>query len=210
MVLYLSSQKFGDNNDFLKKWINNHNNKILLIFNALDAKGQDRINNNIREDIGLLEEIGFEVTVIDLKKYFDKYDELNRICQNYNTFCVMGGNVFVLRQAMKYSGFDTFLKKISNNDNYLYIGYSAGGCVLSKRLDMFESVDEPIDFYNKGEIVYDGIGFINYTFIPHYKSNYHKAYLIDEIVDTCKKDNIEYKAFRDGEAIIEKLNGGGN
>ena len=179
---------------------------ILLVFNALDAKGQDKINNNVREDMNLLKQIGFEVTVIDLKEYFDKFDELNKICQNYNTFCVMGGNVFVLRQAMKYSGFDTFLKKISNNDNNLYIGYSAGSCVLSKRLDIFESVDEPIDFYNKGEIVYDGIGFINYTFIPHYKSNYHKAYLIDEIVDTCKKDNIEYKAFRDGEVIIENVN----
>ena len=54
MILYLSSQKFGDNNDFLKKWINDHNNKILLIFNALDAKGQDKINNNVNEDISLL------------------------------------------------------------------------------------------------------------------------------------------------------------
>ena len=175
MILYLSSQKFGDKYDYLKRWISNHNNKILLIFNALDAKGQDKINNNVKEDINLLRQIGFEVTVIDLKEY---------------------------------SGFDTFLKKISNNDNYLYIGYSAGSCVLSKRLDIFESVDEPIDFYNKGKIIYEGIGFIDYTFIPHYKSNYHKAYLIDEIVNICEKDNIEYKAFRDGEVIIENVNGG--
>ena len=62
MVLYLSSLKFGDNNDFLKKWINNHNNKILLVFNALDAKGQDKINNNVREDMNLLKQIGFELT----------------------------------------------------------------------------------------------------------------------------------------------------
>ena len=203
MILYLSSQKFGDKYDYLKRWISNHNNKILLIFNALDAKGQDKINNNVKEDINLLRQIGFEVTVIDLKEYFGKHDELNKICQNYNAFCVMGGNVFVLRQAIKYSGFDTFLKKISNNDNYLYIGYSAGSCVLSKRLDIFESVDEPIDFYNKGKIIYEGIGFIDYTFIPHYKSNYHKAYLIDEIVNICEKDNIEYKTVCNGDVIIE-------
>lgn len=210
MILYLSSQKFGDKCDFLKKWINNHNNKILLIFNALDAKGQDKINNNVKEDISLLREIGFEVTTIDLKEYFDKYEELNKICHNYNTFCVMGGNVFVLRQAMKYSGFDTFLNELTNNNNYLYIGYSAGSCVLSKELNILKTVDEPIDFYNKGEILYDGIGLIGYIFIPHYKSNYHKAYLIDEIVDTCKKDKIKYKAFRDGEVIIEDTNGDGN
>ena len=207
MVLYLSSQKFGKNNIFLKEWIKNHNNKILLIFNALDAKAKEKISNNIKEDVILLEKIGFDVDIIDLKDYLDKYDELKKICQNYYAFCVMGGNVFVLRQAMKYSGFDVFLKEINKDDDYLYIGYSAGCCVLSKDLHIFESVDEPIDFYNKGEIIYDGIGLISYTFIPHYKSNYHKAYLIDEIVNQCKNEKINYKAFKDGEVTIENIKG---
>ena len=208
MILYLSSQKFGDNYDFLKEWINKNNNKILLIFNALDAKEKDKITNVVKEDIKLLEQIGFEVKVVDLKEYFDKYEELKQLCKNFNTLCVIGGNVFVLRAAMKYSSFDRFLKEISNDDNYLYMGYSAGSCVLSKKLDILKAVDEPIDFYDKGEIIYDGIGLIKYTFIPHYKSNYHKAYLIDEIVNTCEKDKIEYKAFCDGEVIIERTNGG--
>ena len=206
MILYLSSQKFGDKYDYLKRWISNHNNKILLIFNALDAKGQDKIDNNVKEDITLLEQIGFEVTVIDLKEYFDKNEELRKLCRKYNSFCVMGGNVFVLRQAMKYSGFDCFLEDIKNDDNYLYIGYSAGSSVLSKKIDVLKLADDPIDFYNKGEIIYDGIGFIDYVFIPHYKSNYHKAHLIDEIVNTCEKDNIKYKAFTDGNVIIENTN----
>lgn len=203
MVLYLSSQKFGKDEFYLKEWINNHNNKILLIFNAMDAKGKEKINNNIKEDVSLLEKIGFDVNVIDLKEYFDKYAKLKQICKNYHAFCVMGGNVFVLRQAMKYSGFDTFLKEIKEKDNYLYIGYSAGCCVLSEQLDILKTVDEPIDFYNKGEIIYDGIGLISYTFIPHYKSNYHKAHLIDEIVNKCKNEKINYKAFKDGEVTIE-------
>ena len=206
MVLYLSSQKFGNDDSFLKKWIKNYNNRILLIFNALDAKGQDKIDNNVKEDITLLEQIGFEVTVIDLKEYFDKNEELRKLCRKYNSFCVMGGNVFVLRQAMKYSGFDCFLEDIKNDDNYLYIGYSAGSSVLSKKIDVLKLADDPIDFYNKGEIIYDGIGFIDYVFIPHYKSNYHKAHLIDEIVNTCEKDNVEYKAFTDGNVIIENTN----
>ena len=68
----------------------------LVTFQTLDAKGQDRISNNVKEDINLLNQIGFEVTIIDLKEYFGKYDGLNKICQNYNAFCVIGGNVFVL------------------------------------------------------------------------------------------------------------------
>ena len=203
MILYLSSQKFGKETTFLKEWIKKHNKKILLIFNALDAKGKEKIDNNINEDKSLLEEIGFEVTIIDLKEYFDRASDLIKICQNYSAFCVMGGNVFVLRQAMKYSGFDTFLKDISNRKEYLYIGYSAGSCVLAKELSLLKNVDEPIDFYNRGEIIYDGIGLIDYIFIPHYKSDYHKAHLIEKCVETCKRDKNKYKALTDGEVLIE-------
>ena len=104
----------------------------------------------------------------------------------------MGGNVFVLRQAMKYSGFDVFLKEIKENDNYLYIGYSAVSCVLSKQLDILKTVDEPIDFYNKSEIIYDGIGLISYTFIPHTNTNwlaciYDVHYLNSYKMGTFKK-----------------------
>ena len=104
---------------------------------------------------------------------------------------------------MKYSGFDRYLKKISKDDNYLYLSYSAGSVVLSKKIDMFKIVDEPIDFYNKKEIIEEGLNLIDYLFIPHYKSNYHNAHLIDEIVNNCKNNNIKYKAFKDGEYIIE-------
>jgi len=207
MILYLSSQKFGDNCNFLKEWIKEHNNKVLLIFNALDTKGKDKTIKIVEEDIILLEQIGFKVETVDLKEYFGRYEELKQKCKEFNAFCVIGGNMFVLRQAMRYSGFDEFLKEISGDDNYLYIGYSAGGCVLTKNMRIFEIVDEPINFYNKGEIIYDGIGLIKYTFIPHYKSGYHKAYLIDEVVNTCQKENIEYKALNDGEIIIERING---
>ena len=65
MLLYLSSQKLGNHVDVLKKWIKEHDNKILLIFNALDAKGQDVINKNVLEDKKLLEEIGFDVSICD-------------------------------------------------------------------------------------------------------------------------------------------------
>lgn len=41
MLLYMSSQKFGNDTEILKNWIKNHNNKIVIIPNALDAKGED-------------------------------------------------------------------------------------------------------------------------------------------------------------------------
>ena len=121
MILYISSKKFGSKTDFLKNWINNNNNRILLIANALDAKDKIKIENNIEKDKKILNEIGFDVTVVDLKQYFNNQEKLVKDFSKYNAYCVIGGNVFVLRQAMKLSGFDEYLKSISNDNNYLYI-----------------------------------------------------------------------------------------
>lgn len=115
----------------------------------------------------------------------------------------MGGNVFVLRQAMKYSGFDEFLYQKSLDNDFLYIGYSAGSCVLCENLKIFDRVDEPIKFYGKNEILYNGLNFIDYIFIPHYESDYHKVNLIQEVFEKCKIENKKFKAVRDGEVIVK-------
>lgn len=202
MLLYLSSQKLGNRVDVLKKWIKEHDNKILLIFNALDAKGQDVINKNVSEDKKLLEEIGFDVSVCDLKNYFDCPEKLRADFTQYHAFCVMGGNVFLLRQAMKYSGFDQFLKGISSSD-YLYIGYSAGSVILSKDLSGFLGIDDEIFYRLKEDLLYEGLSLIDYLFIPHYQSNYRKVELIHNLVEDCKKNDIRFQAVRDGDVIIK-------
>lgn len=205
MILYISSKYFGNNTNFLKNWIKENNNKILLIPNALDAKDVVKIKNNIENDTRLLNEIGFEVKVVNLKDYFHNQEKLMQDFSSYKACCVIGGNVFVLRQAMHLSGFDKYLETISNVSNSLYIGYSAGGCVLCDELDIFNKVDEPISFYEKDNIIYKGLGFIDYTFIPHYKSDYHKVHLIDDLVEKCINENIKFKALKDGDILIEYL-----
>lgn len=205
MILYLSSQKLGNKTEILKKWIDKNDNKILLVFNALDTKPEEKVASNIKEDTILLQEIGFNVTVIDLKDYFNKKEKLKEKLRNYNACLIMGGNVFVLRQAMKYSGFDEWLYQKSKNEDFLYVGYSAGSCIVGKDMRIFEKVDEPIKFYDKNNIIFEGLGFIDYTFIPHYKSDYHKVHLIEETVEKCKSENKKYKAVRDGEVIIENI-----
>jgi dipeptidase E len=201
----MSSQKFGKDTHFLSDWINKHDNKIVIIPNALDAKGEEKLQENLKEDIELLKNIGFDVTVIDLKKYFGQYNKLREELLKYNACCVMGGNVFVLNKAMNLSGFDIFLKEKKNDDNYLYIGYSAGSCVLSRNLEKLDIVDEPIKFYDESNVNYNGLGFVDYVIIPHYKSNYHKANLILEAVEKCKNENIEFKTIQDGEVLIEQI-----
>ncbi|MBP3708722.1 MAG: Type 1 glutamine amidotransferase-like domain-containing protein [Clostridia bacterium] len=202
MKLYLSSYRLGNDSQYLKDWISNNDNKILLIPNARDAKKNAEVEKNkIATHKKILEELGFEVRILDLKEYFKDNEKLKEDIENYNAFCAIGGNAFVLRQAMKLSGFDKYLIDNINNKNILYIGYSAGSCVVSKCLDGLQYVDEPINPYNNDEIIYEGINLVDYTIAPHYKSDNKESKLIDNVVDYLENNNINYRALRDGDVI---------
>lgn len=207
MLLYLSSYQLGNKTEILKEWIENNDSKILLIPNARDLKIQDDTEKEkINQYIKMLEDVGFDVTLLDLKNYFNNKKKLYEDIRGYNAFCVTGGNVFVLRQAMKLSGFDDFLKNHRTNSEMLYVSWSAGSCVMTDNLDGLQLVDEPINPYNSDDVIYEGLGFVNYSIAPHYKSDHKESQLIDYVVDYMKKNNIQYKAISDGEVIIEYIN----
>ncbi|MBR2240297.1 MAG: Type 1 glutamine amidotransferase-like domain-containing protein [Clostridia bacterium] len=207
MELYISSYKLGNKTDFIKKWNNEHNcNNILLITNARDTYVQDDIEKNrVLEDIHMLECIGFNVEVLDLKKYFDNTNALEEKLKKYKAFCVIGGNVFVLRKAMELSGFDNFLIKKRNSD-VLYIGYSAGSCVLSSNLSGLELVVPAINPYTSDYVNYSGLGFVREIIVPHYKSKHKSSKMIDDVIEYLEKNHLKYKTVQDGEVIIKNLN----
>lgn len=205
MKLYLSSYKLGNKTEELKKWIKEHNNKICLIPNSRDIYPEsERKTAGIQADVKDLTDLGFDVTIISLKDYFDKKEELLKRLEEFNAFYLIGGNVFALRQAMHLSGFDKYLETIRNNPNYLYAGYSAGICVLAKDMHGLDICDDPnINPYGI-ETIWDGLGYFDYIFLPHYKSDHKETKLIDDSVEYCEKNNIKYKTLHDGDVIIEK------
>ena len=206
MKLYLSSYKVGNKAEELKKWIVEHNNKICLIPNSRDIYPEgERKTEGIQKDVKELEDLGFEVTVISLKDYFNNKEELYERLEKFSAFYVIGGNTFALRQAMFLSGFDKFLKSIENNPNYLYAGYSAGICVLAKDMHGLDVCDDPnINPYGI-ETIWEGLGYFDYIFLPHYKSNHKETKLVDECVEYCNKHNIRYKTLHDGDVIIQDV-----
>ena len=206
MKLYLSSYKVGNKAEELKKWIVEHNNKICLIPNSRDIYPEgERKTEGIQKDVKELEDLGFEVTVISLKDYFNNKEELYERLEKFSAFYVIGGNTFALRQAMFLSGFDKFLKSIENNPNYLYAGYSAGICVLAKDMHGLDVCDDPnINPYGI-ETIWEGLGYFDYIFLPHYKSNHKETKLIDDSVEFCIKNNIKFKTLRDGDVILEDI-----
>lgn len=205
MKLYLSSYKLGNDIELLKEWVKN-NNKMLVIPNALDVfEDSEKKTNGILDKCKDLQELGFETQILDLRNYFNKEDELRSYLQDYNSFYVLGGNVFVLRQAMKLSGFDNYLNDISKLDNYLYAGFSAGICVLAKDLHGIHLADKPEkDPYNYGNIIWDGIGIIDYMPVPHFDTPEHpESHLMYDVVKYLQDNNLPYQTLRDGDVIIE-------
>ncbi len=203
MKLYLSSYKLGNDISYLKGWIKENDNKILMISNSRDYKAFDEEEQEkLKYNIKILEDVGFKVTLLDLREYFDDNEKLAGDIKNYNAIYVRGGNVFVLRKAMGLSGFDKYLIDNRENDNILYIGESAGTCVLGKTLTGLDILDEPVNVYNNDLVMYEGIGLLDFTPVLHYKSEYVGVKMVDDTVKYMEKNNIKYKTIKDGEVII--------
>ena len=136
-----------------------------------------------------LETLGFNVELLDLRNYFGKSNELVNLLERIHTFYVAGGNTFVLRKAMRLSGFDELLKQYANNDNYLYSGYSAGAYLLSKDMHGVAVMDEiDADLYESGlPPIDEGIGFIDETIIPHFQSDHKETEAASRAVEYCEK-----------------------
>ena len=192
MKLYLSSYKLGNKTNELKKWLENSDNKkIALIPNSRDVfPDGERKNIGIQNDTKELEELGFEVILIDLKMYFGRKKELEKDLQDIKAFYVIGGNTFVLRKAMNLSGFDELLLEYSKNKDYLYAGYSAGICCLCKDMKGLAIMDEPdADPYDSGlPPMYNGIGFIEEILIPHFESDHKETELASKAVEHCQEN----------------------
>ena len=205
MKYYLSSYKIGNGAQKLKRLLGG-NNRVGYIPNALDFSKADpeRREKHIKSDIDDLKRIGLKVDVLDLKDYFGKRKKLREKITQFGGVWISGGNVFVLRQAMKLSGLDALLKELSKREDFLYGGYSAAGCVLSPDLHAYEIVDDPTDMPYPGtkRVIWKGIGLIDYAFLPHYDSDHPESEDISREVQYCKEHNIAYKTLRDGEVII--------
>jgi len=203
MLLYLSSYKLGNEIEVLKNWIKNHENRIILIANSRDWSPESAEKEaSIERDSLSLQQLGFEVKRLDLRQYFGKEEQLKKDLEGYYAFYVIGGNTFTLRLAMKYSGFDNYLKEISSNPKYLYAGYSAGICVLAPRLNGLDLVDEPINPYNNDGAIYEGVNILDFVPVPHYKSDHPESHLVDKVVDLFEEKKVKYKALKDGDVII--------
>ena len=201
MKFYLSSYKIGKKTEKLKELIGGK--KIGFIPNALDHVEPKARKESNEKNMKALSDLDIDVEMLDLKDYFGKKAKLKKKIDSLGGVWVRGGNTFVLRQAMKLSGFDDLIKNL-DRDNFLYSGYSAGICILAPSLKALQQVDDPtiMPYKEHKEVIWDGLGILDYIILPHYKSDHPESADIDKEVEFCKKNNIPFRTLQDGEVII--------
>jgi len=206
MKYYLSSYRLGNELDKLKKLVQLTSGNFAYIPNALDFTKADpeRRKAHVKEDMQNFGKYCSKIELLDLKEYFEKTDELRNKIDSLGGLYISGGNVFVLRQAMKISGLDKIILDSQDRDNFLYSGYSAGVCVLTPNLGSYAIVDNANDFpYSQiNKQVWEGLGILNFAFEPHYHSDHPESKSVDKEILHCIDNKILFKAYKDGEVLI--------
>lgn len=211
MKFYLSSLFLGDQEHIekLKKWLaETKKPKIAYIDNALDGYGINNRRVQARKDnFKTLEDVGFVVELLDLSDYFHRSEELVEVLNGFDAVYVFGGNTFVLNRVVKLSGFDVALDAVRTiNKNFIYIGFSAGVCILQENLKGTAFNDEP-EVNPYGDIeqefdIYKGLCYFEESFVVHYVDSEVEPKEQQQELDYYKKNSLEFKTLKDGEVII--------
>ena len=190
--LYLSSFRLGDHPERLLELVDA--GPVAVIANAVDAAPVEVRAEAVARELTALSELGFDAEEVDLRR-----DDPS-ILERYALLWVRGGNVFVLRNALAASGADDVIRTLLTEDATVYAGYSAGPCVLGPTLRGFELVD---DVGAVAEPVWDGLGVLDFVFVPHVDSPDHpESEACGRLATMLAERGVPHRTFRDGEVLV--------
>jgi dipeptidase E len=203
MRLFLSSYRAGNHEKDLQEFIGSID-KVAVITNAKDYKTDEDPKIKLQENFDWWRAIGLEPAEIDLRPYFHK-SGAEKLLAKHNFIWLSGGNVFLLRRALKYSGLDIFLGDKARQNEIILGGESAGAIIMGPTLKYSET-EEDEDSPNyvpepyKKAVIWGGLDLISYVPVPHYKTPDYIG--IDEYIDHLEKEEIPHKKMTDDQAII--------
>jgi dipeptidase E len=200
MKLYLSADGVGDEPQKLIDFAGN-GARVGVIVNAADlhtpAERQDRLDTELAE----MQELGFEPEELYLRAYFKDEAGLEAKLRELDMVWVRGGNVFVLRRAMRASGFDKVGTDLIRNGKLVYAGYSAGAVAAGYTLQGVQRMDDFIKVPEgyPDEVIWEGLELISEAVVPHFGSS-DKA---GAVIDDHGAHNRPCRPLRNGEVIVK-------
>ncbi len=205
MRLYLSSFRMGDHPEHLVSLVGDDRRRTVVVANAMDDAPADIRRAGVERELAALGELGFDAAELDLRDYFDEPERLRRDLAGVALAWLRGGNVFMLRYALRRSGGDSVFRDLLASDALVYGGYSAGPCVLSPSLRGLEAVDdaEAVGRIYGAEPVWEGLGVLAEAFVPHVQSPGHlESAALDLVAARYGAAGIPHRVLRDGQALV--------
>jgi dipeptidase E len=202
MRMYLSSFKLGNKPEEFQRLVG-PDRRAAIIMNALDNFPNQRAIW-LDGQIDALNNLGFSVTELDLRLHFQRSGELRTLVEGLNAVWVNGGNAFILRRAMKQSGFDVLIKDAILSGALVYAGFSAGAVICYHSLHGLELIDDANDV-PKGydpEIVWEGLGLLPYALVVHDGVEHSSSNSPHREKAFFEEHAIPYRAIRDGQALV--------
>ncbi len=201
MRLYLSSFDVGNRPDELVALA--PGGRVGLVMNALDNRPEGRAIWQSRQ-AARLRDLGFSVEELDLRKFFDAPGTLGPRLDGLDMVWINGGNTFILRRAMRASGFDREIVGRLHADRIAYAGFSAATVILAPSLRGLEAVDDPADVppdYPE-PTDWEGLAILPFAVVVHYRSNHAESAAVEGEVAFYEREGMAYRTLGDGQAMV--------
>jgi dipeptidase E len=203
--LYLSSFRIGNHPEYLTALVGDSSRRTVVIANAMDDAPEEIRHAGVERELAALGELGFDAAELDLRDYFDDEQRLRRELAGVALAWLRGGNVFMLRYALRRSGGDTVFRDLLASDALVFAGYSAGPCVLSPSLLGLEAVDDAdaVMRIYRSEPVWEGLAVLDKAFVPHYRSPGHpETTALGLVADKYRAEEVPHLTLQDGQALL--------
>ena len=201
MRLFLSSYRLGNRPEELLRLLRG-GRRVALIMNAADYKPPEERAESLQRELEDLRGLGLEPVEVDLRPYFGRSAALRADLAGFDALYLRGGNVYILRRALRQSGADELIRELLARDAVVYAGYSAGPCMLGPTLRGIESEEDDPAFVPEGyeaPVIWEGLGVLPYAILPHYDLDRPDLLAtVTYFVDS----HVPFVALRDGEALV--------
>jgi dipeptidase E len=208
MRLYLASLDLGPDAARVLEIVE-PSTRVAVIMNAWDGDPNSR-SEEASQLVALFARLGLDASELDLRDHFgDRTDEpVRRRLVGIGLVFAHGGNTFVLRRAMRASGFDHVIRDLVGTDQVAYGGESAGAIVAGPTLRGLELGDDAslVPSGYPPEIEWSGLGLVDWVPLPHADTDWWaaKARLVR---DALAERGVAACLLRDDEVVVVRAPG---
>ena len=207
MRLYLASYRTSDSFGELLRMAG-PGARVGVIANATDfipTADREAYRRNVHDPVAEFRDRGLDAYDLDLRAYFGRPEALLAELERSRLVWATGGNAFLLRRAMRQSGFDALAPGLIWAERLVYGGWSAGACVAGPSLRGLELMDDPAvlaEGYD-AEPVWEGLGLIDAAIVPHFRSDHAEAEAAEACAVHMQAHGVPHRTLRDGDVLIQ-------